>query len=58
MFSRSNYQNDLFRSSRKGKRNINKKLDTPTKSYLKESMKGSWYEQDGLPRGRSSENIV
>ena len=31
---------------------VNKKLDTPTKSYIKESMKGSYYEQDGLPHER------
>ena len=36
----------------------NKKLNTPTKSYLKESMKGSWYEQDGLPYERSTENVT
>ena len=48
MFSRSSYGNDPCRLSRKRKkqRNINKKIDTPTKSYLKESM--LWYEQDGL----------
>ena len=28
------------------------------KSLLKESMKGSWYEQDGLPHERSSENVT
>ena len=51
MSSSSNYRNHQFRSSRKRKRkrNINKKLHTPTKSCLKECMKGSWYVQDGLP---------
>ena len=60
MSSCSNYRNDPFKSNRKRKRkkNINKKLSTPTKSYLKESMKGSWYEQDGLPHERSSENVT
>ena len=42
MSCRSNHQNDPFSSSRKrkSKKNINKKLDTPTKNYFKESMKG------------------
>ena len=28
------------------------------KSYLKESMERSWYERDGLPHERSSENVT
>ena len=60
MSSRSNYQNDPFKSNIKRERetNINKKLNTPTKSYLKESMKGSWCEHDGLPHKRSGENVT
>ena len=59
MFSRSTYRNDPFRSSRKRKRkrNINKNRDISTKSRLKESMKGSWYEQDGVPHERSSDML-
>ena len=60
MSFRVNYQNDPLWSSRKRKRkiNINEKLDTPTKSCLKEIMKGSWYERNGWLSERSSENVT
>ena len=51
MSTLSNYRNDPFRLTiiRKKKRNTNNILDTPTKSYLKGSLKGLSDEQDGLP---------
>ena len=33
-------------------------LYTPTKRYLKGSMKALWYEQDCLPHERNTENVT